>query len=216
MSELNSAGMLSCIDFTNALASKAPTPGGGGAAALSGALGAALGHMVIQLTLGKKRYAAHDELHRELQDKLQALQNDMMAMIDRDAESFKPLAAAYGIKAETEEEKAAKEEVMQAALKNAVIVPLEITQAAFRGLEIQAQLAETGSRLAISDVACGVQALRTALLSGRINVLINLSMISDKDYVAQHKTELDALCNEGVALADRIFATVEQGIWKDA
>jgi len=216
MSEVNSAVQLSCLDFSNALASKAPTPGGGGAAALSGALGAALGHMVIQLTLGKKRYAAHDQLHRELQEQLEALQSDMLAMIDRDAESFRPLAAAYGIKAETNEEKEAKEVIMQAALKNAVVVPLEITQAAFRGLEIQAKLAQTGSRLAISDVACGVQALRTALLSGRVNVLINLSMISDQEYVAENKSKLDTLCNEGVALADSIFATVEAALWSEA
>lgn len=213
--EAKKISTLSCVEFVAELASKAPAPGGGGAAALCGALGAALGNMVIQLTLGKKRYAEHEEAHLALQDRLTELQNDLLEMIDRDAADFLPLAAAYGIKATTDEEKAAKQEVLQKALKNASVVPMEIVRAAHKALHLQEQLAETGSRLAISDVACGVQALRTALLAGRVNVLINLGMITDEAFVRENKAELDTLCQDGVALADRIYATVERAIWKD-
>jgi len=201
---------LSTNDFVIQLASKAPVPGGGGAAALIGAMGAALGNMVVNLTSGKKKYAAFEEDLQRILRELTELQTALLQFIDEDAVAFFPLSQAYGIKAITEEEKQQKQIILQKALKEASLVPMKIVKACYRGLEIQEELSIKGSSLAISDVACGVQALRTGLLAGRVNVMINLGMIQDTDFVIEAKTELDELTQKGIALADRIYSEIEQ------
>ncbi|NLN83873.1 MAG: cyclodeaminase/cyclohydrolase family protein [Firmicutes bacterium] len=196
-------------EFIEKLASKEPVPGGGGAAGLMGSVGAALGNMVISLTSGKKRYAKYEEDLARIREELTQLQTDLLSCIDEDAVGFYPLSQAYGIRARTDEEKAKKEEVLQNALKEASIVPMKIVRLCYRALELQEELADKGSALAISDVACGVQGLRAGLLSGRVNVLINLNMIKDEAFVKEVGTELHQLTEKGVALADAIFAKVE-------
>ncbi len=200
---------LSAVDFVSQLASKAPVPGGGGAAALIGSMGAALGNMVVGLTSGKKKYAAYEEDLQRMKLELTELQDKLLTYIDEDAVAFYPLSQAYGIKATTEEEKEMKNQVLQAALKEASVVPMKIVQACYAGLLIQEELAVKGSSLAISDVACGVQALRTGLLAGRVNVMINLGMIEDQDFVQRTKLELDDVTQKGLALADHIYSNVE-------
>jgi len=200
---------LSAADFVTQLASKAPVPGGGGAAALIGSMGAALGNMVVNLTSGKKKYAAYEEDLQRILRELTELQTTLLKYIDEDAVAFYPLSQAYGIKATTDEEKEQKQIILQNALKEASIVPMKIVRACYLGLEIQEELSVKGSTLAISDVACGVQALRTGLLAGRVNVMINLGMIKDQDFVTSTKSELDDLTERGVSLADRIFAEIE-------
>ena len=200
---------LSAADFVTQLASKAPVPGGGGAAALIGSMGAALGNMVVNLTSGKKKYAAYEEDLQRILLELTKLQTALLNYIDEDAIAFYPLSQAYGIKANTDDEKQQKQIILQKALKEASVVPMKIVRACFRGLEIQEELSVKGSTLAISDVACGVQALRTGLLAGRVNVMINLGMIKDQEFVSETKSELDDLTIRGVSLADRIFAEIE-------
>jgi formiminotetrahydrofolate cyclodeaminase len=200
---------LSAADFVTQLASKAPVPGGGGAAALIGSMGAALGNMVVNLTSGKKKYAAYEEDLQRILLELTKLQTALLNYIDEDAVAFYPLSQAYGIKANTDDEKQQKQIILQKALKEASVVPMKIVRACFRGLEIQEELSVKGSTLAISDVACGVQALRTGLLAGRVNVMINLGMIKDQEFVSETKSELDDLTIRGVSLADRIFAEIE-------
>ena len=97
-----------CNEFVEVLASKAPVPGGGGASALVGAVGTALGNMVGSLTVGKKKYADVEEEMYQLKAKADQLQADLLRLIERDAEVFEPLAKAYGMPRETEEEKAEK------------------------------------------------------------------------------------------------------------
>jgi formiminotetrahydrofolate cyclodeaminase len=200
---------LSAADFVTQLASKAPVPGGGGAAALIGSMGAALGNMVVNLTSGKKKYAAYEEDLQRILLELTKLQTALLNYIDEDAVAFYPLSQAYGIKANTDDEKQQKQIILQKALKEASVVPMKIVRTCFRGLEIQEELSVKGSTLAISDVACGVQALRTGLLAGRVNVMINLGMIKDQEFVSETKSELDDLTIRGVSLADRIFAEIE-------
>ena len=95
-----------CNEFVEVLASKAPVPGGGGASALVGAIGTALGNMVGSLTVGKKKYADVEEEMWELKKKADELQKELLHLIERDAEVFEPLSKAYGMPRETEEEKA--------------------------------------------------------------------------------------------------------------
>ena len=107
----------SCIGFVDVLASKAPVPGGGGAAALVGAIGMALGSMVCNLTTGKKKYAQYEEAIQEILVKAGKLQEELLSMIDKDAEGFYPLSKAYGLPTSTEEEKQYKAETMEKCLK---------------------------------------------------------------------------------------------------
>ena len=113
-----------CSEFVEILGTKAPVPGGGGASALVGAVGTALGSMVASLTVGKKKYADVEEEMQNLRDKAVGLQKELLHLVDRDAEVFEPLSKAYGMPKETEAEKAEKARVMEAALKDACMVPM--------------------------------------------------------------------------------------------
>lgn len=117
-----------CNEFVEVLAPKAPVPGGGGASALVGAIGTALGNMVGSLTVGKKKYADVEEEMYALKEKADLLQKDLLVLIERDAEVFEPLAKAYGMPRETEEEKQRSARVMEIVLKDACSVPMEIME----------------------------------------------------------------------------------------
>ncbi|SNS99762.1 Formiminotetrahydrofolate cyclodeaminase [Anaerovirgula multivorans] len=204
----------SCVEFTNVLASKAAVPGGGGAAALVGALGTALGGMVCNLTIGKKKYAQYEEEVKQILDKTEKVQKCFLKMVDDDAEEFLPLSRAYGMPSNTEEEKAEKDKVLQEALKNACSVPIEIVRTSYEAIKLHEALVDRGSKLAISDVGVGVQCLRTALISGQLNVIINISMIQDQDYVARVKDEVDQLVEDGTKIADKVYKQVEAVLLK--
>ena len=133
-----------CNEFVTVLASKAPVPGGGGASALAGAVGTALGNMVGSLTVGKKKYADVEEEIIELKAKCDVLQQELLALIERDAEVFAPLAKAYGMPKDTEEEKAEKARVMAIVLKDACMVPMEIMEKCAEALESMKDYAEKG------------------------------------------------------------------------
>ena len=119
---------LSCAQFLAQLASKAPTPGGGGTAALAGAAGVALGNMVGCLTTGKKKYAAVEADIQALNARASALRLELEALVQADADAFAPLAAAYGLPKDTPEQAAHKAAVLEAALDGASAVPLQIME----------------------------------------------------------------------------------------
>lgn len=199
----------SCTDFAVRLASKDAVPGGGGAAALVGAIGTALASMVVNLTLGKKKYAEYEEINKEIMIKAQKLQDDLLAMVDQDAENFLPLSKAYGLPKETEEQQKIKEETMEKCLIQACQVPVDIVKKSYEAILLHQELVDKGSKLAISDVGVGVQCLRAALISGWINVVININMIKSEDYVNQINEEVKPLVAKGTAIADEVYAQVE-------
>ncbi|MDL2218724.1 cyclodeaminase/cyclohydrolase family protein [Ruminococcaceae bacterium OttesenSCG-928-O06] len=198
----------SCEAFVEALASSAPVPGGGGAAALVGAVGAALGNMVASLTVGKQKYAAVQEDILALQEKTTALQAELLAMVQRDAEAFEPLSRAYGLPAGTDAEKAEKARVMEDALRRAATAPLEVMQACCRAIALHREYAQKGAAIAISDVGVGVACCRAALQGASLNVFINTKAMKDTAYAAGLNREAEALLAEYVPLADEIFADV--------
>jgi len=149
-----------CTEFVEVLSSKAPVPGGGGASALVAAVGTALGNMVGSLTVGKKKYADVEDEMWELKKKCDQLQKDFLHLIERDAEVFEPLSKAYGMPRETEEEKAEKARVMEAALKEACSVPMEIMEKCCEAIELIVEFGAKGSKLAISDAGVGAAFLR--------------------------------------------------------
>ena len=188
--------------------SSAPVPGGGGVAALAGSIGAALAGMVCSLTAGKKRYAKYEADIQRIAAKADALMKELMAQIDRDAENFYPLSQCYGLPANTEEEKQIKEEKMQAALKVAVTAPMEIVRLSYEAILLHEELAEKGSKLAVSDVGCGVLCLKAAMQCAWLNVMINLKSIHDPSFIAGVEAELKPILEAGEKLADEIHAAV--------
>ena len=198
----------SCEKFADETFSSAPVPGGGGVAALVGSIGAALAGMVCNLTTGKKKYAQYEADIQRITGEARALMNELMAQIDRDAENFYPLSQCYGLPATTDEEKALKEQKMQAALKVAITAPIDIVRLAYKAIALHKELAEKGSKLAVSDVGCGVLCLKAAMQCGWLNVMINLKSIHDADFVAAVEAELKPMLAEGEAMADAIYADV--------
>lgn len=204
----------SCVEFVEVLASKSAVPGGGGAAALVAGVGMALGSMVCNLTIGKKKYAEYEESIKSILEKAEKLEKDLLSMIDQDAECFLPLSKAYGLPTNTEEEKQFKAETMENALKVACEVPINIVRACYEAIKLHEDLVDKGSRLAISDVGVGVQCLRAAILSGQLNVVININSIKDQDYVDKVRTEVNKLVEDGVKICDEVYSKVEIALGK--
>ena len=194
--------------FLEVLSSKEPVPGGGGASALAGALGNALGQMVANLTIGKKKYADVEAEIKELLGRMQKLQAAFVTLADRDAQVFAPLAQCYSLPSLTEEEKAYKEKVMEERLLDASFVPIEIMEHAVAMLGILEILGDKGSRLAVSDVGVGVQFIRASLLGAVMNVYINTKSMKNREKAEELNARAGQLIEEGTAWADRIYAKV--------
>lgn len=203
---------LTVSTFLEELSSKKPTPGGGGAAALGGAQGVALGEMVINLTLGKKKYADVEEEMQLLLVRLEEIRAEFLRLADEDARVFAPLAAAYGLPSGTEEEKKHKEEVLETHLLAASLVPKTVMEQAVEAIKIMDILAHKGSRLAVSDVGVGVSFLRTALLGAKMNVSINTKFMKQRETAQQLDQKASVLAETGRKLSDEIYANVEAAL----
>lgn len=198
----------SCEEFVSMLATKEPVPGGGGAAALVGAVGVALGNMVGSLTVGKKKYADVEDEMNTLMEQCQTLEQELLALVKRDAEVFEPLAKAYGMPKETEEQKAEKARVMEIVLKDACSVPLEIMEKCCEAIDIIEVFAEKGSRLAVSDAGCGAACCRAALLAASLNVFINTKSMTDRKFAEETDKKANAMIEKYGKKADDIFDSV--------
>ena len=198
----------SCSEFVEVLATKAPVPGGGGASAMVGALATALGNMVGSLTVGKKKYAAVEEEMRALKDRCDRLQKDFLHLVERDAEVFEPLARAYSMPKNTEEEKAEKARVMEIVLRDACSVPMEIMEKCCEAIDIIAVFAEKGSVIAISDAGVGATFAKAALQGASLNVYINTKSMADKALAAELNAKCDRMLEEYTGKADAIFDNV--------
>ncbi len=187
---------LTLREFLDHLASSAPTPGGGSAAALTGAQGAALVSMVCNLTIGKKKYADVEEEMKSVLARSEALRARLMDLIDRDAAAFDKVSASYGMPKETEEQKAARRAAIQEALKGAEAVPMETVEACVEVIRLAITAAEKGNVNVISDAAVAGILGHAGALSAADNVRINLNFIKDEDFVAREGKKLEALLAE--------------------
>lgn len=202
----------SCLEFANSLASSAPVPGGGGASALVGALGIALGSMVGNLTLGKKKYKDVEEDIKIILGKANKLQSELFSLVEKDAEVFEPLSKAYGLPKSTEQEQKKRDEVMEAALRLACNVPLEIMEKTVETIALHEELAVKGTRIAISDVGVGVMFCKSALMGASLNVFINTKLMKDREYAGETNAKADQLLKIGSERADRVYSSVEESI----
>ena len=190
--------------FLEALASSAPTPGGGGAAALCGALGIALGNMVGNLTLGKKKYADVQEDIAELNAKAEALRAGFVALVDADAEAFAPLSRAYSIP----KDDPARDEIMEPALLRAAEAPLEIMRKCAEALGLISGYAAKGSALAIADAGCAAALCGAAMEAAALNVKINTKSMKNRAVADNINAEMNELLQKYFALSQEIYNDV--------
>lgn len=196
--------------FLDDLASRNPTPGGGGAAAVMGAMGAALLSMVANLTLGKKGYeSVQDDMLEQLAQS-EALRVRFVALVAQDAAAFNQLMAGYRLPKESEAEKVQRAEAIQKGLKAATQVPLRCAQACAEAIRLAQRSAATGHHNVISDTGAGVLSLLAALRSAALNVDINLPSIQDASFAGTVRAQTDALLEECIPLAESVHAAVKQ------
>lgn len=199
-------------EYLEVLASKAPTPGGGSAAAVYGAIGTALGEMVGNLTAGKKKFAIYEEDVQKILARLGGARMDFIRLEKADEQAFQPLSEVYRMKAETKEEKTEKEERMEECLKAAAKVPMEVMERAVSVMDDIEFLALHGSRLAVSDAGVGIQGIRSALLGAVMSVYINTKMMKDREYAEEMNSQAELLIRKGTEQADRIYGIVLKAV----
>ena len=199
--------MENCRKFVVVLASDAPAPGGGGAAALVGAVGTALGNMVGSLTLGKKKYADVQDEIIALKAKCDALQTELLNQVEADEVNFLPLAKAYGIpKADPNRDK-----IMEEATVIACSTPLRIMELCCEAIDCIAVFAAKGSRLAVSDAGCGAVICKAALQAASLNVFINTKTLKNREVAEELNRRANLMLNNYGQMADEIFTDVKAG-----
>lgn len=199
---------LSCRDFVSILSTKEPVPGGGGASALVGAIGIALGNMVGSLTVGKKKYADVEEDIKKCMEEANAIAENFLSLVKKDALAFEPLSRAYSLPKNTPEEIAKKAEVMAVVLKEACDVPLEIMKTCARGIDLVEEFAAKGSVIALSDAGVAAALLKSALKGASLNIYINTKSMADRDLAESLNLEADTLRKTYEKKADDIFESV--------
>ncbi|MEO0079542.1 MAG: glutamate formimidoyltransferase [candidate division WOR-3 bacterium] len=195
-------------DFLGELASAAPVPGGGSAAALNGAIGCALFTMVANLTIGKKSYEQFTEELQGVRDRLIGLRERFVALIDEDAQAFKKVMAAYKLPKATEAERTARDAAINGALQQAAETPLRTMSLALETLKLSRPIVEHGNRTSISDAGVATLNLQAAVHGARLNVLINLPGIKDEGFVNEKRSALQTLTAEAEALTQEFLAIV--------
>ena len=194
----------SCRKFVEVLASNAPAPGGGGAAALVGAIGTALGNMVGSLTVGKKKYAAVEAEIVALQKQCDALQTELLDQVEADDIGFVPLAKAYGIPKDDPN----RDAILEEATVTACAVPMHVMELCCQAIDAIAVFAEKGSRLAVSDAGCGAACCKAALQAASLNVFINTKSLKNREAAQALNDKANAMLDKYCPLADQIFAQV--------
>lgn len=200
---------LSSKEFLGKLASNAPTPGGGGGAAMAGALAAALTSMVGNLTTGKEKFAEHEAEVQDILSEAEAIRMRMLKLVNADAEVFKAFMACYRLPKITDEEKLARLEAIQNAAKQAAEVPYEISEACLKVMKLAERIAVIGNHGAITDAACSAILGRAAMRSAIYNVIVNLKLIKDDGYNEAMYAKLEALQKEAEALEKITLATTD-------
>lgn len=198
-----------CADFVSELATKSPVPGGGGASALVGAIAVALGNMVASLTIGKKKYIDVEEDIIRLQKRAYAIQDKLLELVDEDAKAFEPLSKAYSMPKETQSQIEEKERVMEEALVKASLVPYKIMEVCIEAIDIIEELAQKGSRLAISDAGVGASCLEAAIKGSALNVFINTKSMKNRTYADELNQKTNELLNIGTSKANEIYENVK-------
>lgn len=201
----------SCAAFTEALAAKTSVPGGGGAAALVGALSASLCSMAANFTAGKKKYAAYEADIQRILAEAEGLRQCLLTLVEADAAGFEPLAKAYAIPKEDPD----RDAVMARATLGACVAPMEMLFACSDVLHLLEELLEKGSRLLLADVGCGACLCRAAMECAAMNVFVNTAALKDRKIAESMEQQVDSVLRTYLPMADRIAAAVTGSIRKE-
>jgi len=193
-------------EFLSVTAGDNPVPGGGSVSALCGALGGALGQMVANLTIGRKKYAEQEESMKEMSVVFNSFINAFASAIDADARAYDTVFSACKLPKETEEEKAIRSQKIQDATKKAAEIPLQVAQSACEMMDWIGLAAKTGNRNAVTDACVAMMCARTAVLGALLNVRINLSSLKDAEYVARLKKEADGLEEKAIEKEQQLLS----------
>ena len=202
------SGNFGIKDFLEALAGKDPVPGGGGASALTGALGASLASMTCALTYGKKKYADKEPALREADSCLRENASLLFDGIDRDAKAFLPLAEAFSLPSGTPEEAAHKDEVLQKEYLAACDVPISVMKSCLEGIKAATIAGTDGSKLVISDACAGLILLEAAMKAAALNVYINARYMKDRSKAEELVRFADETCSKGSELAGKVISVI--------
>lgn len=194
----------SCAGFTEVLASRAPVPGGGGAAALVGALGTALCSMVGNLTVGRKKYAAVEEDVKVMLVKGEKLRQRLLELVDEDAQAFEPLSKAYAIPGDDPRRAEIMAEVTQEACK----APMEMMRCTCQAIKLLEEMMDKGSVTLVSDVGCGALCCKAALESAALNIFVNTKTLTDRELASGLNAETDRMLLEYSPRAQRVAEEV--------
>lgn len=195
--------------FLEETASKAPVPGGGSIAAMSGATAYALTEMVANLTIGKKGYEEVSEEMCRIKDSVSKLREELLHDIDRDAASFDDVMKAFKMPKETDEEKQIRREAIQKGYKKAALVPLEVSEKILESMEIIIKAVECGNKNAVTDAIVAVMMARTAILSALFNVKINIGSIKDEKFVEEIKKKIASIENNAIEFEKKVLNSIE-------
>ena len=199
-------------DFIAVLGSDTPAPGRGSASALAAAQGIALTKMVTELTIGKKKYAEFEDEIELLQKKAKSLQEGLLRAIDEDTEAFNQVSAVFGLPKTTEEEKKARREAMQSALKGAAVTPFSMMEKIVDALKVTQAAVGKSNTNAASDLGVAALNLKAALQGAWLNVLINLASIKDEMFVRQYRKAGESLVEEGSKIADATYQQILESL----
>ncbi|MCS7201995.1 MAG: cyclodeaminase/cyclohydrolase family protein [Dictyoglomus sp.] len=200
--------------FIMLLASKEPAPGGGSASALLGAIGSALSSMVINLTMGKEKFKDQEEFLLEILKESENLQKEFLNLIEEDTTAFNKVSRAYKMPKDTEEQKEARREALEKALKDATLVPLSIMEKGLSFLKLLEKCVGKTNPNVVSDIGVSALCMKSAIQGGWLNVIINLKYIKDEDFTREIKEKAKNLLLEGIKIADQIYNQVEQFLIK--
>lgn len=195
-------------EFTDLLASNAPAPGGGSAAALEGAIGAALVSMVCELTVGKKKYADYQDVVMAAREKADGLRQRFVDVMDRDTEAFMVVSKAYAMPKATDEEKAVRSVAIQAGLAKCTETPFEMMELAVETLELAVTLPGKVNTSAASDLGVAALSLRAGIQGAWLNVLINIGSLKDAELAESYHVKGENLLARALPLADQLYETV--------
>jgi formiminotetrahydrofolate cyclodeaminase len=199
---------MSLAKFSEVLASKEPTPGGGCASALAGALASGLVAMVARTTAGSKKFADRAGQMTAIAEEADRLRGEFLALVGEDARTFDQVMAAFRLPKETPEQQSARSQAIQQAYKAAVEPPMKVCARSVRVLELALQVAEHGNPSAASDAGVGALLGATALEGGALNVQINLSAIKDETFRRIHEERIAGIRNQGPALREKALVEI--------
>lgn len=199
-------------EFLAETASDSPAPGGGSVAALSGALSAALGTMVCNLTIGKEKYADVSEELTKIRETMTENMKHLTKLVDDDSNAFNDVMSAFKMPKETDEEKAKRSAAIQEGYKKAISVPLDTATTSIECMRLLETVAEKGNQNAITDAGTGALSAYTGIIAALLNVKINLGSVKDQDYVAEKQKAVKDLETEARIILDKILAIIDKAL----